>query len=184
MIRHRRREEEKPKLEERSLDVNASMQGTLRFEESVNLKINGKFEGMLDTKGTLTIGDKAFLNANICGEDITVAGVVNGNVKAHVILRLESTAKLNGDVDTPRILVKEGAVINGAIRMGGSMRQAAVPRGDWMSVAQLAKYIEVDSGKVSEWVNNGVVPATREGGEWFFDKEKIDKWISEGKVRA
>lgn len=184
MIRHRRREEEKPSIEERVLDVNASMQGTLRFEEPVNLRINGKFEGMLDTRGTLAIGEKAVLNANISGETITVAGVVNGNVKAHSILRLESTAKLNGDIDTPRIFVSEGAVINGTVRMGGSTRPAGAPRGDWMSVAQLAKYLEVDSGKVSEWVDNGIVPATREGGEWFFDKDKIDKWISEGKVRA
>ena len=183
-MRYRRREEERPKPEERVLDVNASMQGTLRFDDPVNLRINGKFEGMLDTKGSLFIGEKANINANITGDTISVAGVVTGNIKATSLLRLESTAKLNGDVDAPRISVQEGAIINGSLRMGGEGRPAMPRRGDWMSMVQLAKYLEVDAGKVNEWVTNGVLPATREGGEWFFEKEKIDRWISEGKVRA
>ena len=41
------------------LDVDASMQGTLSFKDPVNLRINGRFEGRLITKGTLTIGDRA-----------------------------------------------------------------------------------------------------------------------------
>lgn len=180
----RRKEEVKVQPEEKVLDVNASMQGTLRFEDPVNLRINGKFEGMLDTKGKLMIGEKAQVNANISGDVITVAGVVNGNVKASSVLKLESSAKLNGDVETPRISVQEGAVLNGCLRMAGEGRPSSAMRSDWMSVAQLAKYLEVDTGKVSEWVNNGVVPGTREGGEWLFDRDKIDRWIAEGKVRA
>ena len=51
----RRRREEEPK--EKILDVDASMQGTLSFKDPVNLRINGKFEGKLQTKGSLTIGE-------------------------------------------------------------------------------------------------------------------------------
>ena len=43
---------------EKVLDVNASMQGTLRFDDPVNLRINGKFEGTLDTKGMLMVGER------------------------------------------------------------------------------------------------------------------------------
>ena len=35
----------KKKLEEKILDVDAAMQGSLTFKDPVNLRINGKFEG-------------------------------------------------------------------------------------------------------------------------------------------
>jgi excisionase family DNA binding protein len=179
-----RREEARPRVEEKVLDVNAGMQGTLRFDDPVNLKINGKFEGMLETKGTLVIGDQAHIDANISGDVISVAGVVNGNLKAATMLRLISTARIHGDVETPRIFVEEGAILNGSLRMTKEPRPASMPSGDWMSMTQLAKYLEVDTRKVTEWVSSGVLPGTKEGGDWIFQKDNIDRWIAEGKVRA
>jgi len=88
---------------EKVLDVNASMQGTLRFDDPVNLRINGKFEGTLDTKGMLMVGERADIRANITGESISIAGQVNGNIKAAKSLKLEPKAKLNGDVETPSL---------------------------------------------------------------------------------
>ena len=38
------------RLEERVMDLDANMQGTLSFKEPVNLRINGKFEGNLEMK--------------------------------------------------------------------------------------------------------------------------------------
>ena len=48
---------------EKTLDVDASMQGSLIFKDPVNLKINGRFEGTLNTKGNLMIGEHATVNA-------------------------------------------------------------------------------------------------------------------------
>ena len=52
-LRLRRDSKEQP--EEKSIEINAQMQGSLTFEDPVNLKINGNFKGSLNTKGTLTI---------------------------------------------------------------------------------------------------------------------------------
>ena len=180
----KRKEEEAQRGEEKVLDVHAGMQGTLRFEDPVNLRINGKFEGTLDTKGMLMIGHKADIKANITGESISIAGIVNGRIKAEKILKLEASARLNGDVDTPKISIQEGAVLNGQLRMGGAEAQGGMSRGDWMTLSQLAKYLEVDANKVNEWVSNGMLPGTREGGEWVFERSKVDQWIAEGKVKA
>ncbi len=68
--------------EEKVLDVDASMQGTMVFKDPVILRINGKFEGSLTTRGNLTIGENAVVDADIEGDDITIAGVVNGNINA------------------------------------------------------------------------------------------------------
>ncbi|MBU1084583.1 MAG: polymer-forming cytoskeletal protein, partial [Candidatus Omnitrophica bacterium] len=104
-------------VSDKMLDVNASMQGTLRFDDPVNLRISGKFEGTLDTKGILMVGEKADIKANIVGEEILVSGQVFGNIKAGKSLRLESSAVLNGDIETPILSIGEGAFVNGRIKM-------------------------------------------------------------------
>ena len=180
----KRKKEETQQTEEKVLDVNASMQGTLRFDDPVNLRINGKFEGTLTTKGMLMIGEKADIRAGITGENISIAGQVNGNIKAAQSLKLETSARLNGDVETPKLSIAEGAVLNGHLRMSQDATAEDLSRGDWMTISQLAKYLEVDENKVSEWANSDMLPGTREGGEWIFEKTRVDQWIAEGKVKA
>src|SRR3989338_1770853 len=85
------------------LEVDASFQGNLIFKDEVNLHINGHFEGRLETKGDLLIGEQASVKANIIGERITIAGSVNGDVTAVSELRLAPTAKVIGDIRTPNL---------------------------------------------------------------------------------
>ncbi|MFH1665881.1 MAG: polymer-forming cytoskeletal protein [Candidatus Omnitrophota bacterium] len=180
----KKREEERPPVEEKVLDVNATMQGTLRFDDPVNLRISGKFEGNLDTKGMLMIGRKAEIKAEIKGESISISGLVNGTIKATRIVKLESTARVNGDIETPKLEVSEGAVLNGRIKMFAGEADVDISRSDWMTMAQLAKYLEVENSKINDWVTGGLLPATREGGEWLFERSRVDQWIAEGKVRV
>ena len=56
------------------LDVDASMTGSLCFKDPVNLRINGKFEGVLETRGTLTVSETAVVNARIIGDNIEISG--------------------------------------------------------------------------------------------------------------
>ncbi|MFH1644925.1 MAG: polymer-forming cytoskeletal protein, partial [Candidatus Omnitrophota bacterium] len=58
-----RKKNRKP-LEEKVLDVDASMQGSMVFKDAVNLRINGAFDGSLDTRGKLTIGEGAVVCAD------------------------------------------------------------------------------------------------------------------------
>ena len=168
---------------EKILDVNASMQGTLRFDDPVNLRINGKFEGTLTTKGVLMVGEKADIVADITGESILIAGTVKGNIVANRNLVLEPTAHLEGDVIAPLLMVEEGAVLNGCMSMTKKAAKGNFSRGDWMTVEQLSKYLEVEMNKVTEWANGGKLPCTKEGGEWVFERTKVDQWIAEGKVK-
>lgn len=179
----KKKEEVTAKSEDKILDVNASMQGTLRFDDPVNLRISGNFEGTLDTKGKLMVGDKATIKANITGEYISISGDVRGNIKATSLLELQSTARLSGDIESPLLIVKEGAVLNGSIKMS-ALKDDGARRGDWMNVDQLGKYLEVESEKVVEWAENNLLPATSEAGEWVFDRTKVDQWIAEGKVKV
>jgi excisionase family DNA binding protein len=161
------------------LDVDASMQGNLVFRDAVNLRINGKFEGNLDTKGNLTIGEHAKVTADIKGDTIIVQGEVKGDITAAQKLTIGSTGSVEGNIVTSLFCVDEGAGIRGNIAMkplqqGG--RSASI-----LSAEELARYLEVDTSVIFEWANTGKIPAVKEGNTFRFDRLKIDEWLASEK---
>lgn len=153
------------------LDVTASMQGSLIFQEPVALRISGQFRGTLETRGELTIGERAMVQADITGESVTVAGRVTGKLVAKKGLRLVSPAVVRGEVWTPVLQVEAGARLDGAVHMAEEDAQA-------MSAQEVAAYLEVESRVVEQWAREGKVPGRQEGGQWRFDRTKIDEWVA------
>ncbi|NQT90422.1 MAG: polymer-forming cytoskeletal protein [Candidatus Omnitrophica bacterium] len=169
--------------EEKILDVDATMQGTMTFKDPVNLHINGQFEGKLDTKGSLTIGQKAVVAADITGEDITIAGTVTGNILATSKLSIIAPARIEGDVKTPILSVSEGAVLNGRCQMSSvSDSTSTSGKGKVMAADEVARYLEVESSMVEEWAVDKQIPAIKQGGSWKFYKEDVDNWVAREKV--
>ena len=169
---------------EKVLDVDASMQGSLSFKDPVNLRINGRFEGILNTKGNLMIGEHASVNADIAGESIIVAGKVTGNVNATKELKLISPACVVGDIVTPLLSIAEGAVFEGSCKMLAHSKTGEDHKQNVMMTSEeLAKYLEVEVGVISEWVNSGKIPGMKEGDGWRFDRSRIDAWVAEGKIK-
>lgn len=160
------------KIEGKIFDVDASMQGSLKFKEPVNLRINGKFEGTLELKGILTVGKSAQLNAQINGDHIIIAGKVKGRIVAREGLSLLSTAIVEGDIYPRKLSVAEGAIFDGKCFM----------LGDFLNTEDLARYLEVDLSSVLEWANSGKIPAQKDGNSWKFERKAIDSWVASGKV--
>jgi len=172
-------------IEEKVLDVNASMQGTISFREPVNLKINGHFEGTLDLRGSLTIGPEARVNANINGDEITIAGKVHGDINARVRLKLLSTAHLVGNIKSPLVSIEEGARFHGNCQMllGAARHASASADNSFMSIEELAQFLEVDNTIVKDWAKVGKIPALKEGNSWKFERDKIEKWLASEQVK-
>lgn len=168
---------------EKVLDVDASMQGTLIFKDPVNLRLNGRFEGTLNTKGSLFIGEHAVVNADVMGESIVVAGKVNGNINALKELKLISPACVVGDIKTPLLSIAEGAVMEGNCRMLSKSRQEPHSGSAMMTLEELAKYLEVDTSMVFEWANSGKIPGMKDGNSWRFDRTKVDEWVATEKIK-
>ena len=163
---------------ERWLEVDASMTGTLTFKDPVNLQINGRFEGTLDTKGNLAISQKAQVKATIQGETIQIGGTVNGTVTATNRVELLASARVTGKVASPRIIMHDGAVLHGTLEMAGVGGGAP-----WMTSEELARYLEVDISTVTEWVKAGRLPAQQDGTGWKFDRAKIEDWLAKEKIK-
>jgi excisionase family DNA binding protein len=168
------RKEKKPQHnEEKTIEIDVQTQGTLTFAEPVNLKINSRFAGTLDTRGTLSIGHAALIEANISGDNIVIAGKVKGNVIAKKMLVLMPTAVLSGDISTPKLNIVEGAVFQGKCQM----------LDEYLTVDELAQYLEIDGPAIVELATTGKIPAINDGGNWKFERVKIDSWASSGKIK-
>ena len=162
----------KKKLEEKILDVDAAMQGSLSFKDPVNLRINGKFEGSLDTRGNLTISSTAVINADIIGDNIIIGGRVKGKITAKERLTLLPQAIVEGHIYPARLNVAEGAILEGQCSM----------LHDFLNPEQLAKYLEVELNSIMEWANSGKVPGSKDGNDWKFERKAIDTWVADGKI--
>ena len=169
-------------LEVKILDVDASMQGTIAFRDPVNLRINGSFEGKLDTKGSLSIGENATVHADITGDRIIIAGEVYGNISASESIALVSPAQVQGDITTPILSITEGAVINGNIIMSSSQR--SLNQSEILTLKEVAHYLDVEIAVLEEWAQKKKIPAFYEDNSWKFHKTEIDSWIQREKIKV
>jgi len=169
-----RKEQHKEIPEEKIIEINAQMEGTLTFTDPVNLKIYGRYTGKLDTRGTLTIGSTAQVEANIVGEAVIVAGKIKGNVIAKKMLVLMPTAVLHGDISTPKLNIVEGAIFQGCCHM----------LEDILSIDDLAQYLEIEIPAIVELATTGKIPAVKDGDSWKFERAQIDQWAASGRVRS
>ena len=96
---------------------------TTNFEGAVQndggLRVEGIFEGSVETGGNLIVSEEAKVIADIVAYNVSVAGSIKGNVKANRVEVL-STGRVWGDISVKSFLVDEGGFIRGEIIMEGA----------------------------------------------------------------
>jgi len=80
-------------------------------------QVLGNFNGEIECDGDLLIGAEAHVEADIRGSRITVSGLVRGKVIASNRLKITSSGRLEGDATVGALVVQEGGVHYGVIRV-------------------------------------------------------------------
>jgi len=94
-----------------------SIRGDVTGDE--DLLIQGQVEGSVDLDlHAVTVGAEGRVKANITGRVITVEGEVEGDLNAQEQITLRSTARVNGDITAPRVVLDDGASFRGLVDMG------------------------------------------------------------------
>ncbi len=107
-----------PETADKAINIEAGMQGNLKFTGPVNLRLNGDFEGDLEARGILIIGEKANVKAKtVKGDSITISGRVEGDIICSKRLELSVSARVIGNVETPILVMAEGALLKGDCQM-------------------------------------------------------------------
>lgn len=94
----------------------AFFHGTLSAKGS--LRVEGVFEGDISDAVDVEVGARGRILGNVAAETLVVAGEVVGNVVASRSVELLASARLTGDVRTPKLRIDEGASFDGACAMG------------------------------------------------------------------
>lgn len=102
--------------------------GTVLTGEAVfkgMLRVDGHLTGHISSeKGTLIVSSGGRVDANINVATAKINGVVNGDVIATERLEFGRTAQVHGNIQTPVLIVEQGAVFEGDCRMGAVAERA------------------------------------------------------------
>ena len=126
-----RREEGRSEVHNRSRTGGLSMlaQGC-KFQGKIFLhgdaRIGGEVTGSVISSAVLTVEQSAVVLGDINGTHVLLNGRVEGNVVASEVLRLSPTCVVTGDLCAKRLIVEDGATIDGRVTKLGQNGEAKV----------------------------------------------------------
>ena len=91
-----------------------------RGELSANedLVIEGQIEGRISHQDKhLTVGKQGRVSADIRAQTVEIHGEVNGDIIGDELVKLSSSAVVNGNIECSRIVMEDGACFTGNIKM-------------------------------------------------------------------
>jgi cytoskeletal protein CcmA (bactofilin family) len=135
------------------------------------LRVDGRFSGRITSgTGTLIVGAGGQVDANIEVAVCTIQGVVNGDIIASQRVELGRASKLSGNIQTPSLVIEQGAVFEGSCKMvqmktAATDKSAKVERKDNVLDATRLEAVKVDAGrKADEGANSKPASVTAVAG--------------------
>ena len=82
------------------------------------LRVDGHLTGRVTSEnGTLIIGSTGQVDANISVAAAVINGIINGDIIATEKIELGRTAQIAGNIQTPRLVMEDGAILEGSCTM-------------------------------------------------------------------
>ena len=97
------------------LDAGSHINGELHFEDT--FRVDGKLTGKVVSEGDLVVGEQGEIDGEIEVGRVFVSGVVRGSVKATRRVELTAGGRAYADLETPALIIEEGAIFEGTSRM-------------------------------------------------------------------
>ena len=138
-----------------------ALSGSLEIRTSGS--VLGTFSGRIDCEGDLLIGPEAHVEADIRGGRVTIAGFVRGNVIAPNRLKITNTGRLEGDARVGALVVQEGGVHHGIIRV----HPEGIPEGSDQESGGSPRTIAPATPSIARQPSNPVDRVKKLWGEFF-----------------
>lgn len=87
-----------------------------------DVRIDGLLTGNIVISGKLVLGPSGVIDGNITSVNAELEGEVKGTVNVSETLSLKSTAKINGDIVTSKLMIESGALFTGSCNMGAKVK--------------------------------------------------------------
>ena len=99
----------------------AHVKGEINTKGAV--RIDGEFDGKLNAKGDVFVGEGSKITGNIVGARVVVSGDVNGNIIANDGLEITKSGRVYGDITGDKLLIDEGAIYKGKVNMESASKK-------------------------------------------------------------
>jgi cytoskeletal protein CcmA (bactofilin family) len=110
-----------------TLGPSLTVTGDITSQEDIT--VHGTVKGTITMQqGALVIAPQGKAEAAVDGSIITVQGTVSGDLSATSRLELTESAKVDGTIITPSLVLREGAVFNGMVDMAKKGAKADAPK--------------------------------------------------------
>jgi cytoskeletal protein CcmA (bactofilin family) len=91
------------------------------FEAAGNIRFDGKIKGNIRCKSKLVTGKGSLVDGNVYAQNAEVEGEIIGTIDVVEMLILKSSAVIQGDIRTTKLVVEAGAKFNGTCKMGDNI---------------------------------------------------------------
>ncbi len=108
------------------LDAGSQIEGDLHFDDT--FRVDGRLSGKVISKGDLVVGDQGRVEGEIHVGRIFISGTVRGSVQAVQRVEITARGKVHADLETPSLIIEDGAFFEGRCSMGKESPQAAGER--------------------------------------------------------
>ncbi len=93
-----------------------------------DLTVRGRVEGELSLTKTLIVEPSGIVKANVQVRNAIISGVVVGNISATESVELTREGRMVGDINSPRVIIVDGASFRGRVDMGNAEPRPASER--------------------------------------------------------
>ncbi len=97
------------------LDRASKITGKVSFECAARLE--GEIDGDISSKDTVTVGETGIVTGQIRAVSAVVAGKVSGDITATKRIEIRPSARIQGNLVAPVLVIHEGAVFEGHCSM-------------------------------------------------------------------
>jgi cytoskeletal protein CcmA (bactofilin family) len=123
------------------------------------MRVDGHLSGRVSSSsGTLIVGANGKVDANIEVAVAVIHGTINGDIIATQRLELGRAAKVNGNIQTPSLIIEQGAVFEGSCKMlqmsaaADKVKKEKKPEDQPLDTSKM-QTLSADGGKRAEVAN-------------------------------
>ena len=95
------------------------------FNSESDFRIDGSFEGNIETKGKVVIGKNGNIDGTIVCTSADIEGKFKGTIHVNDLLSIRSSGEVHGDIVMSKLIVESGAIFNAKSSMKNESSAAA-----------------------------------------------------------
>jgi len=99
-------------------------------ETNGDIRIDGELIGTITSTGKVVIGESGKVEGEINCQNSNISGSLKGKIHVKELLSLQSSARINGDIETAKLSIEPGANFTGNCNMGAVIKEISATSED------------------------------------------------------